>query len=483
LIHTLKLEGDAVQQFTWLQDRLKPYAGRKIGVKGIDLIVKRLTEALIDKGYITSRIVVPEQNLSTGVLTLRLIPGRIGRIRFSRAGVQGNWHTAFPVKPGDILNLRDLEQGLEQLKRVPSHDVNFQLVPGKHPGESDIVITLKTTNPYNLTFSLDDSGTTETGKLQTTQTLSLYDLFAVNDILTISENSDGDRAGTARGTQGDSIGFSLPFGNSTFSFTSSRYQYHQTVYGGTQDLISSGQNACMDFHLSQLLYRDQVSKTSLELGLIKTHIRNYLDDTEIGNQRQDTTDLEIGLSHRHYFGSAILDAQLTNRQGTSWFGAQPDSTTPGMPTTRYNMWLLDTTYTTPVVLGTAKGTYTFTFHGQNTSDLIYGTEDISIGNRYTVRGFDGEQTLSAERGWYVRNDLGIQLGNSGLQAYTGLDYGEVYGPSAATLPGHILMGSVLGIRGGSKAVQYDVFVGWPLRAPQGFTTGNPTFGFQCSYQI
>ena len=68
------------------------------------------------------------------------------------------------------------------------------------------------------------------------------------------------------------------------------------------------------------------------------------------------------------------------------------------------------------------------------------------------------------------------LGSSGLEAYAGLDYGEVYGPSAASLPGHILLGSVLGVRGGSKAVQCDVFVGWALRKPNGFITVLPRTG-------
>lgn len=30
---------------------------------------------------------------------------------------------------------------------------------------------------------------------------------------------------------------------------------------------------------------------------------------------------------------------------------------------------------------------------------------FSIGNRWTVRGFDGERTLTASHGWYIRNDI------------------------------------------------------------------------------
>ncbi|WP_196302056.1 POTRA domain-containing protein, partial [Ralstonia solanacearum] len=34
----------------------------------------------------------------------------------------------------DLLNLRDLEQGLEQMKRVASQDVDMQIVPTDVPG-------------------------------------------------------------------------------------------------------------------------------------------------------------------------------------------------------------------------------------------------------------------------------------------------------------------------------------------------------------
>ncbi|MGP1477726.1 MAG: POTRA domain-containing protein, partial [Phocaeicola sp.] len=36
---------------------------------------------------------------------------------------------AFPIKEGDILNIRRLEQGLEQMKRVSSSDVSMKLLP------------------------------------------------------------------------------------------------------------------------------------------------------------------------------------------------------------------------------------------------------------------------------------------------------------------------------------------------------------------
>ena len=43
---------------------------------------------------------------------------------------------------------------------------------------------------------------------------------------------------------------------------------------------------------------------------------------------------------------------------------------------------------------------------------------FSIGGRYTVRGFDGELTLMGERGWVLRNEIGLPVG-AGQELYAG----------------------------------------------------------------
>lgn len=476
VITRLQLEGDSVDRFSWVQDGLNKYTGRKIGLQGVNLIVKRLTNALIDRGYITTRIVIPEQDLSSGTLKLVLVPGRIGTIRFAEKSVRGHWQNAFPTGPGDILNLRHLEQGLEQMKRVPSRDVDMQLVPGKHLGESDIVITVKQHRPARLTIAADDSGTEATGKIRLSETFSLDNLFGLNDLFSITKNSDGEGGGSRYGMRGDSIYYSIPYKDATFSISNRHYNYHQTIATATQPFVFSGENDSTEFHLSKLIHRNQNSKTSLECAVIKSHIRSYLEDTEIVAQRKDTTAFELGLSYRRYCGRATFHLEIAHKQGVPWFGAQPD-VCPESGTTRYSMWLVDTTLTTPVALGKVKANYRLTFHGQYTGDTLYQTDMLSIGNRYTVRGFDGEETLSGEKGWYLQNEIAIPLGRPGLQAYLGLDYGIVYGPYTQNLLGRTLAGSVVGLRGGAKKVNYDLFIGWPLHKPSGFKTGSPTYGF------
>lgn len=107
---------------------------------------------------------------------------------------------------------------------------------------------------------------------------------------------------------------------------------------------------------------------------------------------------------------------------------------------------------------------------------------FAIGGRYTIRGFDGETSLSAERGWLLRNDLIWTVPGTSQQLYLAIDHGVVSGPSAARLLGTRLTGMALGWRGQLGHLQTDVFAGRPVRMPAGFRTASVASGFNLNYE-
>lgn len=109
---------------------------------------------------------------------------------------------------------------------------------------------------------------------------------------------------------------------------------------------------------------------------------------------------------------------------------------------------------------------------------------MSIGNRYTVQGFDGERTLLGESGWYVRNEVASYIPRIHSSVYVNLDVGAVYGPSTDILTGRFIAGTALGIRGQFKSgLFYDAFVGVPLYKPSGYVTDHVTTGFQAGIRF
>ncbi|MDC6190027.1 POTRA domain-containing protein, partial [Ralstonia solanacearum] len=149
--------------FAFAQTWLDHYNGTCIGKQGVEVLTKSISQAILSRGYVTTRVLLPQQDLSTGTMRFVLVPGMIGQIRFAQADVRGTWKSAFPSRPGDLLNLRDLEQGLEQMKRVASQDVDMQIVPTDVPGVSDVVISVKRAKPWTVVAAVDNSGTRSTG--------------------------------------------------------------------------------------------------------------------------------------------------------------------------------------------------------------------------------------------------------------------------------------------------------------------------------
>jgi hemolysin activation/secretion protein len=79
----------------------------------------------------------------------------------------------------------------------------------------------------------------------------------------------------------------------------------------------------------------------------------------------------------------------------------------------------------------------------------------------------------------VRNEIVTPI-QAQTQFYAGIDYGQVNGPSAASLVGNRLTGGVVGLRGQAQKFQYDVFMGAPIQKPDYFKTARFTGGFSVS---
>ncbi|MCG6395508.1 hypothetical protein K6U71_13970, partial [Vibrio alginolyticus] len=111
-------------------------------------------------------------------------------------------------------------------------------------------------------------------------------------------------------------------------------------------------------------------------------------------------------------------------------------------------------------------------------------DQFSIGNRWSVRGFDGERTLSSDDGWTVRNTLSWNTPLPQQQLYIGADYGRVSGHNRNDLIGQTLAGGGLGLRGALSpaGLSYDFSAGTPFSKPDGFKTDNAVFNFNVSWQ-
>ncbi len=499
-IDQIELLGSDLQRFDWLPAALagpagddSPLATRSgicLGTQGISLVLQRAQDAMVAHGFITSRVAATAQDLSGGKLSLSVLAGRIHAVRF--VPVEGSSSTptpaqhAFLLQAGDILNLREVEQALENFKRVPSADADIQIEPapaGAAPDQSDLVIRYRQGTPVRFSASVDDSGSASTGKYQASTTVSWDNPLGLNDLFYATLNHDaggGDTGpnGPVGGTQGGTVHYSLPLGYWNLASTVSRSRYYQNVVGVTQDYTYRGTSENIEVKLSRVVWRNASSKTTASLKGFQRRSNNFIDDTEVQIQRRVVGGWELGAGHKVFLGAATLEGNLTFKRGTADFDAiaAPEELT-GEGTARFALLMLDANLTLPFAWASQQWRMNTSLRVQDNQTPLTPQDRFAIGGRYTVRGFDGINSLSAERGWLVRNDLSLALGQTGQEIYFALDSGAVDGPSAALLAGKQLTGAALGLRGGFKHLQYDLFVGSPVEKPEGFRTASETAGF------
>jgi len=467
-------------RLAFTREWLDHYRGQCIGQQGLDVLLEGLQREILSRGYVTTRALLEAQDLSTGTLKVSLLPGMLRHLKFADESTRGALRTAFPARDGDLLNLRDLEQGLEQMKRVPNQDATMQIVPGDEPGQSDVIVTVQRSKPWSLVASADNSGSRATGRYLGSVTLGLNNLLGLNDILTAGYNQDLQFGNHRLGTHGWNGSYSLPLGYWTGTLFGYANTYYQQIAGVNQLFTASGNSQTAGLKLERVLHRSQSDITGVELQFIKRFGASFIEDTEIAQQRRNNTFIEAGLTNRHYFGTAQFDGTLAYRQGIGGFGAMPG--TAGGPTYRFRMALLDAYLSAPFSVAGQSFRYVGTVHGQFTRDELNYIDELTIGSRYTVRGFSGDTMLAAEKGFYWRNELQYSIGSTGQSLYAGLDYGHLWGPSAAWQAGTQLAGAVVGMRGGiptrSGSYSYDVFAGMPVYKPSRFPAANVTLGFQ-----
>ncbi|WP_442955747.1 POTRA domain-containing protein [Pantoea sp. T14] len=69
-IDAFVLEGDEASRFQWALDAVKNAGGHCLGSQGILLAINKVQNAILEQGYVTTRIMAQEQELTRGTFTL-----------------------------------------------------------------------------------------------------------------------------------------------------------------------------------------------------------------------------------------------------------------------------------------------------------------------------------------------------------------------------------------------------------------------------
>lgn len=131
---------------------------------------------------------------------------------------------AFPGSEGQLLNLRQVEQLLDQLNRLPSNQAQMELAPGAAIGGSDVMVRNTPQKPWRINLSRNNDGQKSTGQQQWNAGVEWDSPLGLADQLSLRGGHDAvsDHQHTS---QNGLVNYSLPWGWWTFNYSYSTSDY------------------------------------------------------------------------------------------------------------------------------------------------------------------------------------------------------------------------------------------------------------------
>lgn len=487
-IRTLQLDGNP---FDWLDALLQPVVGQCVGASAIQAIQDAANNALIERGFVTSRVLIPQQDLASGALRLTVLAGRVAAVKRDPAsGSEIGWSRAvLPAYPGTLYNQRDIDQALESVRRLSGQadtafDVTPSDAPDAHPGDSILVVKPSDDKRSHATIGADNYGLDTTGRYNLNGSFTFDSPLHLYDQLTLSGSTNANFHSDEKASRSAALNWNVPVGYASLFVNASRSRYVQSVAGYEEPLRYSGDSAELNAGVSYVPYRSASARTSTQFKLYHRLGHSFIDGQSLDVQSRDLIGVETSASHQQYIGSAVLSGGVAWRQTIRGITHNPGTLT-GSPDWdgKTRIATANLQASVPFAIGGQTLRYAGQVNWQHAYTRIVPFDYLTIGSPYTVRGFDGQTTLAAESGWTWRNELGVQI--AGQTPFVALDAGRVSGPSAPALLGTTLVGTALGLRGRLPAsryaaIDYEITLGWPLVKPRGFPTAHPALMFQAT---
>jgi hemolysin activation/secretion protein len=482
---SLQVEGGGIpEELKFVEVVAATYKDRCININEISIITLGLLKHTTARGFTTTRFFIPEQDLRAGELQINMVPGRLNNITIAGQSSQVLAKTIFRHSPSQILNIREIEQGLEQLKRLHNINSTISLNPSANKtGYTDVVVSIDESQFWQSFLSTDNSGTNATGDVVIRVNTNLANLAGLAEKITLGVSKDSNNDSKVE-QQSLSLGLNIPFKYITAQYSYSGSEYSQYI-GINDTAVSSGESRSDSVSVNADMLRDQTSKLSSKLTIARTSGRSFVNDTEIIIQKKTRASATFNVTWKKYYGAQIYNVAYSAKQGTSWFGAQEDAADidSQTPTYEYLIHIIDVSAVAPVNMFGLKANYLGVLRGQYTDDRVYASEFFSIGSRYSVRGFGDESALAAEGGLYFQNELTIATKNRLLTPYLGLDAGLISGPSEKNALGDYLVGGFVGLKGAWTEFSYNLFYAKDLRSPKDFEVKGSTIGASLNYVL
>lgn len=146
-------------------ETINAYIGTPVSLASLDVMVRDVIKAYRDSGRPVVDVLLPEQDITPGVVQLVVIEGTLSRIRVE--GVDAEYEDylrrQMSIKKGDEVRSKQIQQDLNWLNKSPYRKVDLIYAPGYEFGETDVILRVVDSNPFWYYMGYENSGTEALG--------------------------------------------------------------------------------------------------------------------------------------------------------------------------------------------------------------------------------------------------------------------------------------------------------------------------------
>lgn len=409
LVREIRVIGSTVFSAEELAKVTAPYQNRELTAEDLEALRIALTLLYVNRGYVNSGAILPDQTITDGVMTFRIVEGELTQVE-----LEGNHcfrssylEKRFSLAAGPPLNINSLQERLQLLLEDPRISrLNAQLRPGLRPGEGVLNVLVEERTPYKLWLDFNNYQSPSVGEKRGIITLEHQNLTGNGDIATA-------RYGRSKGLDPLlDFRYSLPF---TAYDTTLSLQYRKNSFANIEepfvDLDIKSKSDIYGITLRQPIYRTLNSEVALDLtGEYLSHKTFLLGVpfklTPGANQQGESfvTALRPGLEWVYRTQNQVIAARSRLSFGLDALGATINNN--GEPDGRFVAWLGQFQWVRRLpVLDTQ---LIFRTDVQLSDDALLSLEQIAVGGRYSVRGYR-ETTLLRDSALLTSLEMRVPL--------------------------------------------------------------------------
>lgn len=424
----VELQGNTVLEAAAISEITRVYEGREIDTDEIEDLRLRLTRLYIDRGYVNSGVLVPDQDIADGVLRLRAVEGQLTRIEVLGEGLRlrpSYVESRLALGAYPVLNLNRLRERIEILQQDgPIERINAEIVPGIAPGEAVLRAQVTEARPYDAGIVVNNHRNTAVGELRA-------ELFAAHRNLTGWGDRIEGRIGTTRGLDDYSLAYAVPVSPYDTTLLLSHAKSDALVIESTLRALDITNRSRTDsVGVEHPLWRTPAA--ALKVSLTREHRRSatfllgfpfsFTPGVPDGGARAKLWRVAASWLERE--PDAVLAARLQFTSGeTNLAGGTAG---PAAPASRFGAWLGQLHWGRR--FAEFGGQVIARLEFQETRDVLLPLERYGLGGANTVRGFRENQLLRDGGGLASLEYRHPLLGKERpeLQGAVFLDHGRSY---------------------------------------------------------